>query len=107
AIIVMGSYAGFQGSTGQTAYAASKAGLMGLVRSAAREWGEHNIRVNLVLPGWHQTAMTEPVAADAHTRQTHLLGRAPRLSSVVATVYRLACNLDTSGQVWNVDSRIL
>lgn len=106
AIIVMGSYAGFQGSTGQTAYAASKAGLLGLVRSAAREWGEHNLRVNLVLPGWRQTAMTAPVAAAPNIRQTHLLGRAPRLSSVVATVYRLACNRDTSGQVWNVDSRI-
>src|ERR1700704_2059039 len=38
-IIVIGSYAGFHGMIGQAAYAASKAGLIGLVQTAAKEWG--------------------------------------------------------------------
>ena len=49
-IIVVGSYAGTQGSRGQAAYASAKAGLMGLVKTAAREWGPSNIRVNLCIP---------------------------------------------------------
>src|SRR5437016_12383218 len=54
-ILVIGSHAGFHGATGQAAYAASKAGLIGLVHTAAQEWGAGNIRVNLLLPGWQKT----------------------------------------------------
>ena len=53
-IVVIGSHAGFHGSTGQAAYAASKAGLIGLVNTAAQEWGAGNVRVNLLLPGWQR-----------------------------------------------------
>ena len=58
-IIVIGSHTGFHGATGQSAYATSKAGLIGLVRTAALEWGPQNIRVNLLLPGWQKTDLTE------------------------------------------------
>ena len=51
-IVVIGSTRGFHGSSGQAAYAASKAGLIGLVHTAAQQWGAGNVRVNLLLPGW-------------------------------------------------------
>lgn len=107
AMILIGSYAAFQGAEGQAAYAASKAGLLGLARSAAREWGPHRIRVNVLLPGRHASQLTDEITGDPTLFQDHLLQRAPRLRTVAAAVFRLACSPDTSGQVWNVDSRIL
>jgi 3-oxoacyl-[acyl-carrier protein] reductase len=106
AIVVIGSYSGLRGSTGQAAYAASKAGLLGLVHTAAREWGSAGIRVNLLLPGRQPSTLAGDAAAPDR-QHDHLLGAAPQLSTVAAAAYRLACSRDTSGQVWNVDSRIL
>ena len=106
AVIVVGSLAGLQGAAGQAAYAASKAGLMGLVKTVAKEWGKQNIRVNIVLPGRHKTvlagsAFPNDVPAD------HVLGRTPSLEDVACSIYRLALLGDSSGQIWNLDSRIL
>lgn len=50
-IVLMGSVAGFWGVPGVASYAASKAGLLGLARSLAREVGSRNITVNVVAPG--------------------------------------------------------
>lgn len=105
-VLVIGSLAGMQGGAGQAAYAASKAGLIGLVKTAAREWGGANIRVNLVLPGWHRTELAGDALPGAPD-PAHVLGRLTDLGSVAATVYHLALLPDTSGQVWNLDSRIL
>lgn len=104
-IIVIGSFAGIQGRTGQSAYAASKAGLLGLVRTAAREWGSRNVRVNVVLPGWHKTEMSESVLSDSGSYDDHALGRPPQLTAVARSIYHLALLEDASGQVWNLDSR--
>ncbi|KAM7229035.1 hypothetical protein CapIbe_019151 [Capra ibex] len=49
------------GNMGQTNYAASKAGVIGLTQSAARELGRHGIRCNSVLPGFIRTPMTQKV----------------------------------------------
>jgi NAD(P)-dependent dehydrogenase (short-subunit alcohol dehydrogenase family) len=54
-IINLGSRQGTYGEAGWTAYAANKEGIRGLTRSAAREWGPHNIRVNVLNP----SAITE------------------------------------------------
>jgi gluconate 5-dehydrogenase len=43
------------------AYAASKAGLMGLTRELAASWGRHNIRVNAIAPGFFHSRMADPV----------------------------------------------
>ncbi len=104
-IIVIGSYAGSHGDIGQAAYAASKAGLLGLVKSAAQEWGPHNIRVNLVLPGWHKTGLSAGVIPETEGWSDHALKRPPALSEVAATIAHLAQLKDVSGQVWNLDSR--
>jgi 3-oxoacyl-[acyl-carrier protein] reductase len=106
-IIVIGSHTGFQGATGQSAYATSKAGLIGLVRTAALEWGPHNIRLNLVLPGWQKTDLTEGIFPDDKGWLDHALRRPPLIDEVVRTIVHLAQLKDVSGQVWNCDSRNL
>lgn len=106
AIIVIGSYAGYQGIAGQAAYAASKAGLIGLAKTAAQEWGQHNIRVNLLLPGWQKTGLSERSLPDDGWID-HALHRPPSIEEVAQTVFHLAQLQDVSGQIWNCDSRYL
>jgi 3-oxoacyl-[acyl-carrier protein] reductase len=57
-IIFISSVVGLLGSGGQANYAASKAGLIGMARSLARELGSRNITVNVVAPGFADTDMT-------------------------------------------------
>jgi len=104
-IVVVGSYAAYHGSVGQAAYAASKAGLIGLVKTAALEWGPENIRVNLLLPGWQNTRLSKGSFPEGWN--DHALRRPPLLEEVVQSVLYLAQLKDVSGQVWNCDSRNL
>lgn len=106
-IIVVGSHAGFHGAIGQAAYAASKAGLMGLVKTAAKEWGAGNVRVNLVLPGWQKTGLSEGAVPTSEGWGGHALRRPASIEEVAGTVVHLAQLKDVSGQVWNCDSRNL
>jgi 3-oxoacyl-[acyl-carrier protein] reductase len=106
-IVVIGSHTGFHGASGQAAYATSKAGLIGLVKTAASEWGPLNIRVNLVLPGWQKTGLTSGFFPEAGGWPDHALGRPPSLDEAARTVVHLAQLNDVSGQVWNCDSRNL
>ncbi|MDQ2992411.1 MAG: glucose 1-dehydrogenase [Candidatus Eremiobacteraeota bacterium] len=57
-IVLVSSIVGLSGNAGQSAYAASKAGLLALAKSVAKELGSRNIRVNAVAPGLIETAMT-------------------------------------------------
>lgn len=105
-IIVIGSYAGLQGTIGQAAYAASKAGLIGLVQTAAREWGPHNIRVNLVCPGWQPTALAGDAFPAPEQLSDHVLGHLSNLEDVSRTICHLVQLPGMSGQIVNLDSRI-
>lgn len=60
-IVNISSLVGKTGNIGQTNYAASKAGVIGITKSMAKEMGKFNIRVNEVLPGFIETPMTETV----------------------------------------------
>lgn len=64
-IVNLSSVVGLHGNAGQANYAASKAGLVGLTKSLAREVGKRGITVNAVAPGFIATAMTDAVDADA------------------------------------------
>jgi 3-oxoacyl-(acyl-carrier-protein) reductase len=73
-IIFISSVVGLLGSPGQTNYAASKAGLVGLARSLAREIGGRGVTVNVVAPGFVTTDMT---AALPQERQAEILEQVP------------------------------
>ncbi len=64
AIVNIASIIGLIGNAGQCNYAASKAGVIALTKSAARELASRGIRVNAVAPGFIQTAMTDKLTAD-------------------------------------------
>lgn len=66
AIVSIASVIGETGNAGQANYAASKAGLIALSRSVAKEMAGHGIRVNLVSPGFISTAMTASLGNEAH-----------------------------------------
>jgi 3-oxoacyl-[acyl-carrier protein] reductase len=63
-IIVMSSVVAMLGSPGQVNYAASKAGLIGMARSLARELGSRNVTANVVAPGFVETDMTGELSED-------------------------------------------
>jgi 3-oxoacyl-[acyl-carrier protein] reductase len=63
-IIFISSVVGLLGSGGQANYAASKAGLIGMARSLARELGSRNITINVVAPGFADTDMTNALSEE-------------------------------------------
>jgi len=110
-IVLMSSIVGIMGNAGQAAYAASKAGLIALSKSVAKELGSRNIRVNAVAPGLIETAMTEkmPDAAREFLIEHAALGRAGKpedVSGVVAFLCSDAAGYIT-GQTLVVDGGVL
>jgi 3-oxoacyl-[acyl-carrier protein] reductase len=65
AIVNISSLSAVSGLAGQTAYAASKAGVVGLTRALAREVGKSGVRVNAILPGFVPTDMTSSLPEEA------------------------------------------
>lgn len=63
-IVLIGSINGSRGKFGTAAYSASKAGLLGLAKSVARETGRFGVLVNVIEPGWVRTPLTEKVTQE-------------------------------------------
>lgn len=107
-IVLIGSINGSRGKFGLSAYAASKAGLTGLAKSAAREAGRFGITVNVVEPGMVRTAMTEKLPDDVRAtalRET-LLGSMTEPEDVAAAIAFLCGpgGRRVTGQVLRVDA---
>ena len=88
AIVNIASLSALHGVAGQAAYAASKAGILGLTRSLAREVGKRGVRVNAVIPGFVPTDLTAglPEAAIANLRAGECLPGGVKVESVAETV---------------------
>jgi 3-oxoacyl-[acyl-carrier protein] reductase len=88
AIVNVSSLSALHGVAGQTAYAAAKAGILGLTRALAREAGRRGVRVNAVVPGYVPTDMTSelPAAAVAALRAGECLARGVLAEDVAQAV---------------------
>ena len=106
-IINMSSIVGVHGQGGQVNYSASKAGLIGLTKSLAKEAGSRGVRVNAIAPGFIETDMTAvlPEQLKNAMLETVPLKRAGKPEDIANAALFLASDLSTyvSGQVLGVD----
>ena len=106
-IINMASVVGLIGNKGQANYSASKAGLIALTKSVAKELGSRNILVNAIAPGYIETEMTDAMTSEAKTALNALipLERLGKPEDIAAAVVFLASDQASyiTGQVLVVD----
>ena len=125
-VVNVSSVAGLYGNPGQSNYAAAKAGIVGLTKTLAKEWGRYKVNVNAVAYGFILTRMTEAVAGDdsfveiggrkikagvstavmERVKTSNPLGRPGTPTEAAGAVYVL-CTQDTdyvSGQCLTVDA---
>lgn len=106
-VVLIGSINGSRGKFGTSAYSASKAGLLGMAKSVAREVARFGILVNVVEPGWVRTPLTDavPEAIREEARKESLLGTLLDPADVAAAVLFL-CGpgaARVTGQILRVD----
>ncbi|MGW2048933.1 SDR family NAD(P)-dependent oxidoreductase [Streptomyces sp. NPDC001858] len=94
---------------GGAAYAASKAGLVGLTRELAGQWGRSGVRVNALAPGWFRSEMTDELFADERSRRWvergTMLGRGGEPGELDGALLYLASDASSycTGHVLTVD----
>jgi len=110
-IVNISSVVGIMGNPGQSNYAASKAGVIGLSKSIAKEVASRNITVNVVAPGFIETRMTDTLTDDQRAAFLDRIpmGRSGQPDDVAAVVLFLCSHLAdyVTGQVINCDGGML
>jgi len=108
-IINVSSIIGVRGKAGQAAYSSSKAGLIGLTKAAAVELAPYRVQVNAVLPGYMLTDMglSAPDGAREGALNDNLLKAYSEPAEVAGFIYHLAGMKAVSGQLFNLDSRVI
>ena len=108
-VLLVSSHAAHLGGVGQSAYAAAKAGMIGLAHSLAREGASSNIRVNTLCPGLMQSPMTAVLEPGQRERllEANLLKRFNDPDEVSSFVVWLAASRQVSCQIFYLDSRPL
>ena len=101
-VINISSVSGLKGNAGQCSYAASKAGLIGMTKTIAREYASRGIRCNAVAPGYIETDMTEGLVKEKILQQIPL-GRNGKPEEVAQAVSFLARAEYITGEVLRVD----
>lgn len=104
-IINLSSIAGINGNAGQVNYSASKAGLIGMTKSAAREFAGRGITVNAIAPGFVETDMTEKFASDENVMKRIPVGRMGRPDEIASLALFLASDAAAyiAGEVIRID----
>ncbi|MEI7616590.1 MAG: 3-oxoacyl-[acyl-carrier-protein] reductase [Actinomycetota bacterium] len=106
-IINMSSVIGIKGNAGQSNYSASKAGVIGLTKSMAREFASRNINVNAIAPGYIETEMTKKIDEKYKERIIALIpsGKLGTVEDVAKTALFLASDDSAyiTGAVINLD----
>lgn len=110
-IINISSVVGINGNPGQANYSASKAGLIGLTKTVAKELASRNIQVNAVAPGFIRSAMTDKLPEEYRKTVTAQIplgrfGEPEEVAAVAAFLASDACAYVT-GQVLRVDGGIM
>ena len=105
-IVNISSVSAIIGNPGQANYSASKAGIIGLTKSAAKELSVKNITVNAVAPGFIRTDMTENIGEDNPLIQMIPLKRFGEAEEVAEAVAFLASSSYITGEVLKVDGGI-
>ena len=107
-IINISSVIGIMGNQGQSSYSASKAGIIGLTKSIAKEYGSKSINVNAIAPGYIKTEMTKNIDEIKYLDKIIL-----KKSGIPEDIGNLVCYLSSddgsyiTGQVINVDGGLL
>ena len=104
-IINLSSIAGINGNAGQVNYSASKAGLIGMTKSAASEFAGRGITVNAIAPGFVETDMTEKFASDENVMKRIPVGRMGRPDEIASLALFLASDAAAyiTGEVIRID----
>jgi 3-oxoacyl-[acyl-carrier protein] reductase len=96
-VVNITSIAGTDGNPGQAGYSSGKAGIIGLTRTMAKEWGRYNVNVNCVGFGLIETRLTQPLAGEAASIDVQgrsiAVGVQPKLLDAIKT----ACPLGRAG----------
>jgi len=107
-IVNVSSYSGVKGKKGQAAYSASKSAIIALSKTAAIEFAEYGIKVNVILPGYMPTDMGKKAGgAMAGAREESLLKRLSDPDEVAGFIANLIEMEGVTGQVFAVESRII